>query len=524
MKRPIEIIIFIFLISHSVFGQQTQFQKIYSGDTIPVYPSVMPNLGLSVNNTSDNGYIIGGMHGYYAGFYYFYGAVLKLNSNGDTLWTCNFGDGSTSSTTIYSIKENSDGSYIATGNTNSQLLLLKLSDTGNLLWAKTYGANSYGKDILQTNDGGFIIAGGTQNIGAGLSDSYFIKTDTNGDTLWTRVIGGAKNDYAQFIKQTSDNGFIAVGNSYSYDTTYSRPFILKLDSSGNLEWTKIYSVPSLYVSCTTTQNDTVVIASSSSNSKYLLTKLTPNCDSIIWAKTTGTGGDNIPFDMKGTDDNGFVVAGYTLGGPPGVPNMYLVKTNSNGDTLWTKAYGESGGDEAYSIVQSNDGGFALTGITHILNILQEVQIYFVKTNANGESGCHTYATTSYIGNAVTQTLNFYPQVTYGANPANTTLIARNKTKINSECFVVGINDLSTSNHFIIYPNPATQKATIEFENTQIEKYVLRLWNYQGILLSEKTFYAQNRIEIERMNLSNGIYFFQLISNKKQVTSGKIIFE
>ena len=496
-------------------AQQTNFQKIFWGDTIPVYPYVMPNLGHSVSNTHDNGFIIGGMHGYYAGFYYYYGQLIKLNSDGDTVWTCNVGDGTTNSTIIYSIKETSDSGFIATG-ASSGMLLLKLDSNGNMSWVKSYGSGSFGKDILQTADGGFVIAATIQTIGAGMNDVYVVRVNPLGDTLWTKVIGGIKNESAQCIRQTSDNGFIVSGTTVSFDSLFSYPFLFKLDSIGNLAWMKVYDVKSYSAACTVLQNDTLVL--SGSNGNYFLSKITPDGDSILWTKTAGTGGTNVAFDMKPTVDLGFVIIGYTMGGPPGVPNMYLVKTDFNGDTLWTRAYGEAGDDEAYSIVQANDGGFALTGVTHILSTMQDVQLYFVKTNANGESGCHTYTTTSYIGNLNVHSNSFSPQISFGATVSNLSLIKRTVTRISPQCFSVSTDEIHETNKLKIFPNPFSNLVIIESDNT--EELQIQLYDVYLRKLFQEEF--KKSIAINTSHLSNGFYVYEVLNRKGVISTGKLI--
>ncbi|MCH7761397.1 hypothetical protein IIA15_08395, partial [candidate division TA06 bacterium] len=127
--------------------------------------------------------------------------------------------GDTSGDWSWSVRQTSDGGYIITGRTESygagewDVYLIKTNSSGDTLWTRTYGGTSRdeGRSVQQTLNGGYIIAGWTQSFGVGLSDVYLIKTNSSGDTLWTRTYGGSAWDVAHDVQETYDGGFIIVG-------------------------------------------------------------------------------------------------------------------------------------------------------------------------------------------------------------------------------------------------------------------------------------------------------------------------
>jgi len=141
-----------------------------------------------------------------------------------------------------------DGGYIVASITESfgagyrDIYLIRTDEYGDVTWTKTYGGTGYEQPnaMKKTNDGNIIIAGETSSFGAGNSDCYLIKINQDGDTLWTRTYGGADEDGACDVIQTSDNGLILVGYSSSYTTVFCSLYIVKTNSDGDTIWTKTY--------------------------------------------------------------------------------------------------------------------------------------------------------------------------------------------------------------------------------------------------------------------------------------------
>ena len=203
------------------------------------FGGVLDDFAYSIQQTTDSGYIVAGYtNSFGAGYDDVY--VLKLNSDGSLAWQKTFGgtyyDGA------YSIQQTTDGGYIVAGYTksfragDSDVYVLKLNSDGSLAWQKTFGGNDYDEaySIQQTTDGGYIVAGYTRSFGAGGCDVYVLKLNSDGSLAWQKTFGGSDWDYAYSIQQTTDGGYIIAGQTNSFGAGGSDVYILKLDSNGEL--------------------------------------------------------------------------------------------------------------------------------------------------------------------------------------------------------------------------------------------------------------------------------------------------
>ena len=196
----------------------------------------------SVQQTSDGGYILAGYTGSYgAGNFDFW--LVKTDSEGNKEWDRTFGG--TSRDEAYSVQQTSDGGYIITGSTEIggyDFWLVKTDSNGNKQWNATFGGISWdvAHSVQQTSDGGYIFAGYTGSYGAGFTDAWLVKTDSEGHKVWDKTFGGANTDSADSVQQTSDGGYILAGNTYSYGAGRSDFWLVKTDSDGNKQWDKTF--------------------------------------------------------------------------------------------------------------------------------------------------------------------------------------------------------------------------------------------------------------------------------------------
>ncbi len=314
----------------------------------------------------------------------------------DTLWTKTFGG--VAGDAGRSVQQTIDGGYIIAGRTVSfgagggDAWLIKTNAAGDTLWTKTYGGvdDDYAESVQQTTDGGYILAGMTESFGVGDFDVWLIKTDAAGDTLWTKTFGGSYWDYGYSVQQTTDQGYIITGITRSFGAGGIDVWLIKTDTLGNTLWTKVYGGSS---------NDGANSVQQTADEGYIVTGYTESfgagewdvwlikTDTLgdtLWAKTFGGVSWDEGSSVQQTTDGGYIVAGRTSSYGTGTASVYLIKTDAAGDTLWTKVIGGSGYDEALSVQQTTDGGYIIAGFTASFGVVGH-DVLLVKTNDLGDT-------------------------------------------------------------------------------------------------------------------------------------------
>jgi hypothetical protein len=247
--------------------------------------------------------------------------LIKTDANGGTSWTKRFDAGNAEE--AKSVQQTSGGGYIVAGFTgvpwteHSDVYLVLTDESGDSVWTRTYDAMGYeeGWSVQETLDGGYVIAGCTGIYPTGAFDAYLMKTDANGDTLWTRTYDAGRGEYGRSVQQTTDGGYIVAG--YSCDAyPESTPYLVKTDAGGSVVWARTYDY------------------------------------TLGWFFTVGQ-----------TADDGYIAAGARrLSDSDMTPYLYLVRTDSLGDTLWTETYlRDEAASHTMSVKQCADGGYIIAG-------------------------------------------------------------------------------------------------------------------------------------------------------------------
>lgn len=300
---------------------------------------------------------------------------------------------------------------------------------GDTIWTRTFNnknSNS-GFSAVQTMDGGYLIASITSTYGvSNTKDGFIIKLNELGDTVWTKTIDKGMDDWVSCIVELSGGDFVVSGRTNSlgyggYDT-----FLARYDSNGN----------------------------------------------EIWFKNYGGTADDSGGKIIVSNDSGIVFSGTTYSFGHGAGDLYLIKTNINGDTLWTKTYGGSNDDMGGgSIYQTNDNGFITGGITNSYG--NGVEMYLVKTRADGFAGIEN---------------NELPEM-----------------------------------EIDIYPNPCTDYITLESEIFSNGNVRVDIENAEGVRMLSKHVHenCSAKLSIDVSFLPQGIYFLYVSTNETR-TCHKII--
>jgi hypothetical protein len=259
-------------------------------------------------------------------------------------------------------------------------------------FAKTYGGSSddYARFVQQTSDGGYIVAGTTYSFGAGEWDIFLIKTDAKGNIQWAKAYGGKGSEQASSVQQTSDGGYIVAGYTTSFGAGKGDVFLIKTDANGNIIWAKTYggkgdnSVSSVQQ---TSDGGYIVVGTTGSfrggDTDIFLIK-TDAKGNIQWAKTyKGTDDDYaLASSVQQTSDGGYIVVGRTGSFDTGEDEIFLIKVDAKGNIQWAKTYGGKGSGEASSVQQTSDGGYIVAGTTDSFGAGGD-DIFLIKTDAKG---------------------------------------------------------------------------------------------------------------------------------------------
>ncbi|MBU0678350.1 MAG: hypothetical protein KJ626_09545 [Verrucomicrobia bacterium] len=268
-----------------------------------------------------------------------------------------------------------------------------LAQPPDTLWTRTCGGPYQDRaySVLQTSDGGFVLAGHTVSFGAGSYDCYLVKLNSEGDTLWTRTQGGSQWDEARSVQQAPDGGYVMVGWTESFGVAYSDFYQVWTNSQGYAIAHNFYTGPDFdraYSFDQTTDGGYALAGFTFSYGAglddFYLVKANSE-GSTNWTHTYGGSNMDECYAMQQTADGGYVLAGFTYSYGAGEADYYLVKTNSQGDTLWTRTYGGQYQDFAYCVQQTTDSGYVVAGSAQSFSTGGTCDIYLVKTNSQGDT-------------------------------------------------------------------------------------------------------------------------------------------
>jgi len=288
--------------------------------------------------------------------------LLKVDSGGVVQWNKTFG-GALDEQPLC-VVQTSDGGYAISGGLSVNYFnngtppvstwLVKTDSSGNMLWNKTYGEETYGNytagqagvmsfTVVPTSDRGYALgSAGTFNVsGLGAHDYILTKLDSQGSVEWYKTYGGVLTDIERALIVTRDSGFAMVGYSNSFGAGGMDIWMVKVNSTGFMQWNKTYGGPS---------NDI--------------------CGQNFFVQTA---------------DGGYALAAYTASFGAGGNDIWLLKTDSYGNLQWSKTYGGAGNDLGSRVVQTKDGSYTMVGYTNSFGAGGN-DVYLVEVGVEGESG------------------------------------------------------------------------------------------------------------------------------------------
>lgn len=485
-------LVLVLSISFVLFGSIT-FVKTYGNEWDDHANSVM--------QTSDNGYLFTGCKRDSVDYKYTSFSLSKFNGNGEIEWekaASGFISDNDYTCEGYSVIETNDGGYAFSGSLEiysgmficTDMFIVKTDYNGNEEWYRFCDLSGqgyrFGFQIIQTLDDGFVIIGESKMFLSDNGDTIILKLDSEGYFEWIKPYAMELYN-GRSIVQTKDSGFAFI-STFKDEQDNTLQALVKTDSLCNESWRKTYNglfSYSLGYSLKQTSDGGYIIFGMTDQESYgNLARLikTDNNGDMLWEKYYGNT-DNAEENTVGrgldfTADGGYILAGYTENISTGLADAWLIKTDSEGNELWTQTYGDSGDNRINSVQQTDDGGYILAGYTDSEGAGGK-DMWIIKTDENGTE----------IENPL------IPQIT---------------------------------ELFQNYPNPFNPVTEIKFTLHEKDDVKLSIFNSKGelvrTLLEGRMSKGSHKVRFDASELNSGLYFYKLSSNNINLTRKMLLLK
>ncbi|MEJ6801379.1 MAG: T9SS type A sorting domain-containing protein [Crocinitomicaceae bacterium] len=472
--------------------------------------------------------------------------LLLFSSSISRAQTDTFTHGGNDDDIGYCFALNNIGGYILAGSertaidSSEQFSIVNIDGKGNIVWKKTYGGihHDIAEHIEQTTDGGYIVAGNKWDGGFARLDGYMMKLNQEGEVEWTKYHGGSSREEIFSVKQTMDGGYAICGYTNS-DTIFSfgQMYIVKTDNLGNEEWRNYVGGPGkdYAFDIIETSDGSFVVTGvyagfhrystfefTHTHSDMLVAKLDANGNEL-WANTYGGIENELSYQVKEADDQGYYVIGSTQSSGNGSFDMNLIKLNENGTELWSKTYGNSGFEYGKSIDLSEDGFIYLTGSASMDTLTYQTDVIVIKTDLLGNEiwSITLGGNKSDCGNFIRATEDGGCAIignskSFGAGDDDIYFVKLSKNGL--------LEPLSGSeeNNMFIYPNPAVDNISFYIqEGQECLDYNYEIFDERGRLI-----YALEKntklVNLDVSAFGQGTYIYRITSPCSAEFRGKFI--
>ena len=255
------------------------------------------------------------------------------------------------------------------------------------MWSQDHGGyySEVANSLVETTDGGYAIAGYTNSFGEGYDDFWLVKTDADGNMEWNMTYGGTSLDQTYLVFATPDGGYAMGGTTMSFGAGGLDLWLVKTDAAGNMQWNKTYGGIGIDFGMhliQTLDGGYAILGFTLSfgvgGGDCWLVK-TDSDGNMLWNKTYGETGLDCGVHVLQTVDGGYATVGWTSGNGQ---DAWLFKTDADGNMQWNQTYGGTEDDQGWSLIETTDGGFALAGNTYSFGAGDQ-DFYVVKTDELG---------------------------------------------------------------------------------------------------------------------------------------------
>lgn len=433
--------------------------------------------------------------------------LARLDDTGGVVWEKSYGGSANDGSPV--IIKTTDNTYLMASSTKSNdgdvsgnhgdrdVWLVKLNDTGGILWQKCYGGTGLDavNRVISTSDGGFAFSGSTTSNDGDVSgnhggtDFWIVKLDSAGAIMWQKCLGGTGSDSAVGIKQTSDGGYIVVGTTKSQDGDVSMNhgnydvWVVKMDATGNIEWEHAY----------------------------------------------GGSFNDFGIDILETPEHSFIIAGNSNSNDGDVcgntgNKIWVFRVDQNGVPEWTACYGDLvnyDNNLAAKIIQATNGAYVLVGRMEAWSqyIVETAVAYVVKMDALGNEIWHQ-SFAYYVNSRFNDVIQTGASEFVFAGGSGDIYFGRSKCYILKLGGVpVGLTEVPAKGSVVITPNPSDGHFTITLPVTTT-KAELSIVNMLGEAVLQKEL-KDAKAEISIADIP-GIYFVKLRAGAELYSSKLII--
>lgn len=338
--------------------------------------------GYSVAELEDEGLMLSGV--WFRGEGNPDGCVIRTDADGDALWTAFCGGDRVER--VYGLTLSPQGGAVVAGHTytwapegNPNAFVAAFDSSGRRLWQRNYGdwLPQEANCILPSGDGGYVVTGGCGHLTGNFIywDFYWLCIDAEGNFQRESRFGGAGSEYAYALAAAPDGGWIMAGSITDWtdnpDTVVTSDFYLvKVDPDGTLEWSRRYGGPEFemcYGIASTRGNGYLLVgwtdsfsAGGSGDCDVWALRVDENGDSL-WARRYGGPSVEYAYSVAVVEEGGFVIGGSTQTWGEGLADFWLVRVDENGDSLWSMTFGGAGWDQCWGLVPVSDGGLVMVG-------------------------------------------------------------------------------------------------------------------------------------------------------------------